>query len=704
MQETPETRAKLANAITTLRSQGREGEVSSLVSQYKAKYRPETIERSATAPEAVLQGAAKTYKTLENVGQGAALSVGNLGTGIVGGALKLAGKAGIPGANTAAQGVENFRQKAFVQPTTESQKTFAGQAGKVAADVASYMIPGGGLAANVGKDALIGFGQSNGDVGAGLASGATTAITGGFTKIPGVNKIVSKLPLNKTARGVINTLAPGYTSDVVQGVAGQRGEDRTGVNALIPGAGTAFSAALGAGMKGAKQVAKLRDPQTHLNEVAKSWDVPENAKNAKFDKAKAIDRQTQAKGFDVKQELAQDKVFVDNHVTDGKYDTKDVANTYRQKAGGGSEYLDKAIKLNDSAVKHVSSKDLYQEAINSIDPTNTKNDSIIKYLQKEAGLQKDTFKFSDIYNKKKYYGNNANWKMGMPGDGIAEEANAILNKVFKDKLIEKGKQAGIPVEEFLAMQEQNYKVADYLDSLDGAIVPSTKMQKFRRGVLKVGGALLGSKGGPYGAVAGYHGAGLLDNIIGDLPKPLRDAVMKDYVKATPQVQKQMIEIIQNTIAQGKNIEQRMLSGKNTIFPTMDTSGNDIKGMEEMRKYYENIRQQNTLRLPEPTSNAQGIPIPLPGETASAVESRESSLYKNYPKIKPLGLPAPRMITPLNANQTYVGNYSVGDLAKIRQDTGGYLPLNKSSVARPTIIPNKAVSKKAIKVKLPRKTK
>jgi hypothetical protein len=669
MQETPETRAKLANAITTLRSQGREAEVSSLVSQYKAKYRPETLERSATAPESFLQGAAKTYKTLENAGQGVALSVGNLGTGVLAGVANLANNAGIPGAKTLDRTVENFRQIGFVQPTMESQKTFAGKAGKVVTDVLPYMIPVGGLAANVGKDALVGFGQSGGNVGSGVASGVVTGFTGGASKIPGFNKVVSKIPLNKTARGIINTLAPGYTSDVVQGLAGERGEDRMGAAALLPGAGTVFSGVLGAGVKGAKTVQKMRDPQTYIDATAKSWDVPKNSKNAKFDKAKIIDEQASAKGFNIKQELAQDNVFKDKNITDGKFDLTDTIKSYREKAGGGSEYLDTAIKLKNPAVLREPSADIYNEAIKSIDPTTTKGDSIIKYLRKEASLQKDKLDFSDIYNKKKYYGSNANWNG--KGDGIAEEANAALNIIFKKKLIEKGKEAGIPVEKFLAMQEQNYKIADYLEALDGARVPMTPIQKTRRGVLKVAGALLGSKGGPYGAVAGYHGAGLLDNILGDLPKPVRDAVMKDYVKATPQVQKQMIEIIQESIAQNKAMK---------ALPPRSPLG----------------------------SSANPIITSAPQYTDVGVSANDEyfAQLNNQLQQKRLRLPPPSIQTPLNPNQTYTGNYSAADLAKIRQDNGGYLPLlKKSSVARPTIMPNKAVSKKAtIKVKLPRKTK
>ncbi len=632
---------------------------------------------------------------LINAGEGVALSVGNLVAGTIGGAAKLAGKAGIPGANKVAGAVENYRQKAFVQPTQASQQTFAGKAGKVVTDVAPYMIPVGGLAANAGKSAVIGFGQSNGDVKSGVAAGVIDAATGGLSKLPGAKSLIGK---------GVQTLLPGYTSDVVQGVAGQRGEDRTGVNALIPGAGTLFSGVLGAGVKGVKTIQKLKNPQTYIDQIAKDWDVPANAKNVKFDKAKKIEMQAKNKGFDVRQELAQDKVILDKHITDNKYDTTDLVESYRKKAGSGSEYLDKAIKLKTPAVLKEPSKNIYEQAIKSIDPTTTEGDSIIRYLRKEAKLQKPELDFTDLYNKKKYYGSNSNWKMGMPGEGIKEKANAELNKIFKEKLVQKGKEAGIPIDKFLQMQEQQYKVADYLESLNGAKVPLTRMQKIRRGTLKTTGALVGAKGGPYGAVAGFHGGGLIDSLLGDMPKPVRDSILKDYQKATPQVQKQMEQIIADTIAAGKNIEQRMLSGRNSIFPTMDTSGVDIQATQELTDRINQQMRENTLRLPAPTSNAQGVPIPLPGETASAVQNRESYMYRNYPKIQPLGLPAPRIVPPLKPNQTYIGNYSGGDLAKIRQDTGGYLPLNQSSVAIPTTIPNKTVSKKTIKVKLPRKTK
>jgi hypothetical protein len=76
------------------------------------------------------------------------------------------------------------------------------------------------------------------NVKAGLASGLITGLSGGLSKIPGVNTAGKNL-VRKGVKAV-QTLAPGYSSDVVSGLAGMRGEDRTGGKAFIPGVGTAL--------------------------------------------------------------------------------------------------------------------------------------------------------------------------------------------------------------------------------------------------------------------------------------------------------------------------------------------------------------------------------------------------------------------------------------------------------------------------------
>ena len=219
---------------------------SSAIDTERAKYGLPPLNKpivQATQPVAPVEQAPKINPFIA-AGEGAGLSVGNLMTGVAGGVAKLVG------ADNVAQKIENVRQKAFVLPTKESQKTLAGKTGKTVTDIASYMTPGG-LGANIAKDTLVGFGQSGGDVKAGLASGLISGVTGGLSKIPGVNTAGKSL-VRKAVSGV-QKLAPGYSSDVVSGLAGQRGEDRTGSKAFIPGVGTALVGGL-AGIPLARKV------------------------------------------------------------------------------------------------------------------------------------------------------------------------------------------------------------------------------------------------------------------------------------------------------------------------------------------------------------------------------------------------------------------------------------------------------------------
>jgi len=199
--------------------------------QYLAKYG--TPQQKITAKDDTLT------KSLINAGEGVGLSIGNTIAGVIGGTAKLGAKAGIPGAQKVADATEEYRQQAFVKPTEKSQQTKSGKAGKIVADVAQYMTPGG-FTANVVKDTAIAFGQSQGDLKSAAASGIISAATGGLSKIPLVNKTASSF-VGKIAQGGAREsqkLAPGYIADVIAGLSGQRGEDRTGSKAFIPGTGT----------------------------------------------------------------------------------------------------------------------------------------------------------------------------------------------------------------------------------------------------------------------------------------------------------------------------------------------------------------------------------------------------------------------------------------------------------------------------------
>ena len=623
-----------------------------ILAEYRAKKVPQPVEQGYVAPVSPLKGFAgavdNALNPLVNAGEGAALSVANTGLGILGGTAKLFG------ADKFAQGVEDFRQQGFVKPTENSQKTIMGKGGKLVTDVASYMTPGG-LPARIATNTAVGFGQSGGDVKAGLASGVIEGLGGPLAKLPVAKKFVGK---------VARTLAPGYTADVVQGLSGQRGEDRTGAAAFLPGAGTAFSAVLGAGAKTANTIQKVRNPQTHLNVIKKTWEVPEKAKSVKFDKAKEIKTRAEKKGFDVTQDLAEKKIILKDNIVDNKYNTGDLAAKTRADVGKGSAYLDEATKLADPKILREPSQDLYTKAIKNVDQTNIEGAAIARYLKKEASLQKETFGFNDIYNKKKYYGSKSHWKMGMPGDGIAEKANAQLNKVFKEKLLEQGKKAGVNVEDFLKMQEDQYEVADYLDALDGARIVKTSGQKIRGGILKAGGAIFGAKGGLYGSVAGYHGGGMIDKLLDNFPTPIRNGMLKDYQQATPQAQKQMIESIKKMVDEIKTIKK--LPSPTTIY----------QGPTQGGKPY--------------TPNATGFKTNPVVETANYSNQRSVAIPNNIPNTAIPMKAIPKTILPIKKSGKQSGmirnplatNVKIHseDLGEMRDfldvQTGAYKPSEK----------------------------
>lgn len=135
----------------------------------------EVIKPEAPKPVPVKQESLynKVVSPVENFGAGVGSSIGNMLTGLFGGAAKLVG------ADKTAKKIEGFRQKAFANPAlpqNQSLDTKSATAGKITGDVVPYLIPtGAGLLAQAGKDAVVGFGQSQGDLKKAAIAGGTSA-------------------------------------------------------------------------------------------------------------------------------------------------------------------------------------------------------------------------------------------------------------------------------------------------------------------------------------------------------------------------------------------------------------------------------------------------------------------------------------------------------------------------------------------------
>lgn len=227
---------------------------------------------------------------LDNVGVGIGQSIVGAGTGALTGLFSLGRsiQAGLDPRNTKAQleAKAGPTGRAFISGTPENKKITQQltpknkyqQYGKLGGDIAQFF--GSGMAGNaigsaktvaqlprfsqfVMKYALptaldTGLAYSQGK-GAGMEGEdlgkfvGTTALTSGFGNalLPPGGPALSKMQL------IARSGLTGYTGDVATGLAGLRGEDRTGTNALIPGIGTGTGLAIGTGIAGLQKGGEL---------------------------------------------------------------------------------------------------------------------------------------------------------------------------------------------------------------------------------------------------------------------------------------------------------------------------------------------------------------------------------------------------------------------------------------------------------------
>ncbi len=282
--ETPETRAKLANAITTLRSQGREGEVMGLVNAYKAKYKSQPVEQEATGivgfGKGVLQGAGET---LQNIGN-ATLALPKKALGLQDVKTGINPEAFVPKTTSQKVGKTVERVAEFLAPQMKIAK--ATSALPTVARIATRTVPDVGLA----------LAQSGGDLKAGGVAGITSAVSDAV--LGGKAKVVRGiLP---TLKQIGKTTSTGYVSDVASGMAGMRGEDRTGAKAFIPGAGTVLAGALGTAQAGVQGVKNLKDPVQKVNKIISNREKELQKLEDSYQAVRKVTNKTKSQGIDPK--------------------------------------------------------------------------------------------------------------------------------------------------------------------------------------------------------------------------------------------------------------------------------------------------------------------------------------------------------------------------------------------------------------------
>jgi hypothetical protein len=341
-----------------------------------------------------------------------------------------------------------------------------------------------------------------------------TAITAGqggnapITAGAGLTSLVANTVLPGPAKSVMGTLGrnfgTGYFSDVVTGLTGQRGEDRTGASALIPGAGTALGGLLGT----AQGVAKARDPLYQAEKTVanrtKALNVLDDYASVSSKVQKYIDRK-----IDVK------KIVANTDLLQGGVDKNGVISTKGE--GEAIDQVQQFIKPQENVIR----KNLEIEGV-SLQPEVIQRkleDMVNKSGLEGAALTRahneiaadmagyarranpdGTIPLTTIHDAKVDKYSNINFMT----EAEKQKSGKAIAKGLKE-LVEKNTKS-IDVKKLNDELSKHYAVIDYLGTLNGKRVEGGRLGKY---FAKTVGAVVGGHFGPLGAIVGAEGAGAL---------------------------------------------------------------------------------------------------------------------------------------------------------------------------------------------------
>ena len=326
----------------------------------------------------------------------------------------------------------------------------------------------------------------------------------------------------------------GYGYDVSQGLQGQRGEDRTGVDSLIPGLGTVIGAGIPAIVESTGAVRNLFSQQKYLKDLQSDWERV----SGDFSKSRKILAKSEISGKDPIS-LLTERGITPQSMIDGQtglFDTREVANKIRTKdTEPFEEVLQKSLKEAD-----MSNTPLNLEEVSKTIKYNINNADNLSVGQKKLLLDKVDNEFSLLNHKyknnisrsdsnieKRVYWNNTNFNRLDP-----VESNFFyqMGKGFKEA-IEKG-TPDVNIKELNSYLGELYNSAQLLDSINGYKPKITAIQKFQRAVVKGASTYIGAKLGglPGGAVAYITGSSL-SHALESLPNPVKNYFLRN-LKAT----------------------------------------------------------------------------------------------------------------------------------------------------------------------------
>jgi len=387
-----------------------------------------------------------------------------------------------------------------------------------------------------------------------------------------------------------------------------------------------------------KDIAKYYE-KTEMDKLMKPVTEP----GSTFNKASEVEKQAKARGIDVKKVAADNKIYISDHISDGKYNTADVAEALSDDAvSGGATVFRPALAEAENGVQRIPISEVRQKIVNKISNIPDKvlspeqKLSFVKKVTKEysdasvtAARYRDGYSLTNLYDSKLQTSSGL-YKTPKGGgaqsisDTLTAQQKKIESDVFKDLLI-KNAPKELKIDAYFKAQEGKFTLANYLKTLDGKKAIQSLFQRGVRKTSQLSGATLGAQtAGPFGMFSGYQFGGIMADTFSQASNPVKVSFLKSIGKTAPEIygimrqyvtEQEAARLMRPLLPSGSKFDAALQKVKNewgaiemgAPYTPANTFGNDFTQNQMILN--------NTKQLPAPGQrtilpNTQGTPNPV----------------------------------------------------------------------------------------------
>lgn len=377
----------------------------------------------------------------------------------------------------------------------------------------------------------------------------------------------------------------------------------------------------------------------------------------RFSDAQEIHANAQEKGIDIADQAIKSKVFTDDIMEGGHYNSADAAKVERESAAKeSSARMRLALEEADQETPRIAISDIKDRMIaeaNAIPDNRISTEARAERIAKierlygedsaAAKKYKDGYSLTDLHNNKITKSGEAKYNpLGSSSDAISAKDAEHQASVFRT-LLEERAPARLNIKQFNKEIQARFTLANYLDAIHGKKVNEGIAKRFLRQTSRVGGFIAGSSfgGGYLAGLGGSHlSSGAIDLFEG-MSNPIKMKALREMKINEPEVFKEF-ELYIKASRDAREARLLLGDGNSTLRPKAkaDTATKakvsailqkqqNEKGAIPLNQYYkpltdgervandfkQNMRASGvTKQLPAPanrliTPNRQGTPNP-----------------------------------------------------------------------------------------------